>query len=113
MNRVPYQGRLIRESTQTTSKRAALAHLRWRMAEFGLRSAADGFAVPTLGQAAAELLSHIMSTRKSGYSPVRSHLRNLLAHFGAQIRIAEIQPDRMEQFVATRRAEGLKDASVH
>lgn len=113
MIRFRYKDRQIRESSRTASRGEALAHLKRRMAEFGLGRGVAGCGIPTLGTAADQLLAHISATKKSGHAPVRSHLRSLLAHFGPEIHLAEILPDRMERFVAARRSAGLKDASVY
>jgi integrase len=113
MIRFRYRGRLIRESSGTHSKREAIAYRRRRMAEFGLGRGIVRLEVPTLREAADALLMHIAAAKKSGYPQVRSHLKSLMAHFGADTRIAEILPDRMEGFVNARRAAGLMDASVH
>jgi hypothetical protein len=113
MIRFRYKGRLIRESSRLTSKRDATAYLKRRRAEFGIgqdQSAAD---IPTLGEAADALLTHISAASKRGYPQVRAHLKNLVAHFGAETRIAEILPERMDRFVISRRAAGLKDSSVY
>ncbi|MGH7731006.1 MAG: tyrosine-type recombinase/integrase [Candidatus Eiseniibacteriota bacterium] len=69
--------------------------------------------VPTVQEACDALLTHLSAAKRSGHAPVRSHLRSLLEHFGHDTRIAEIQPERMERFVASRRTAGLKDASVY
>ena len=113
MIRFRYRGRFIRESTKLTSRREALAYRRRRMAEFGLGTGVSALEVPTLGEAAEALLAHIAAAKKSGLAQVRSHLRNIAAHFGPEMRIAEILPDRMERYVTAHRARGLKDASVY
>jgi integrase len=113
MIRFRYKGRFIRESSKTTSKRAARAYLRRRLSEFGLGPDACESEVPTLGEAAEALLAHISAAKKSGHPQVRSHLRSLIAHFGPETRIAEILPDRIERFVTLRRAAGLRDSSVY
>src|SRR5262249_8829819 len=113
MIRFRYKGRLIRESSQTLSRREAIAYRNKRMVEFGLRNGRPEGSVPTLSTALDELLSHISATGKRGYAEVRSHSRGLLEHFGGSIRIAEILPGRMEGFVQARRAAGLKQASVY
>ena len=56
MIRFRYKGRLIRESSRTTSKRGALAYRRRRVAEIGLGKGVIGAEVPTLGEAAEALL---------------------------------------------------------
>ncbi len=111
--RFRYKGRLIRESTKLASSREALAYLKRRLAEFGLGRGDTRTEVPTLGEAAEALLTHIRASNKSGHTEVRSHLRSLIAHFGASMRIPEILPDRMEKYVTVRRSAGLKDASVY
>jgi integrase len=82
-------------------------------AEFGLGRGDVPRDVPTLGDAAAALLTHIAATNKSGHQVVRSHLRSIIAHFGADTRIAELLPDQMERFVTARRSAGLRDASIY
>src|SRR5215468_1746964 len=96
MIRFRYKGRQIRESSQTVSRREAIAYRKKRMAAFGLASGKPECSIPTLSAALEELLSHIAATGKRGYAQVRSHSRGLLRHFGASVRIAEILPGRME-----------------
>lgn len=110
--RFKYKGRTIREVSRLRSKPEAVAYLERRMAEFGIGPGAREIQIPTLDEAAKALLSHITASKKSGFGPVRSHLRNLVAFFGAETRIAEILPEHMEEFIGRRRAAGLKDASV-
>src|SRR2546426_3341613 len=83
------------------------------MAEFGIGSEASCSTIPTLADAADALLTHIAAAHKRGYPQVRAHLKNLVAYFGSETRIAEILPDRMDRFVIARRAAGLKDSSVY
>jgi integrase len=111
--RFRFKGRLFRESTGTRSKKAALTFLRRRMAEFGLGRGELGFDIPTLEEAAESLLAHMRAANRSGLAEVRSHLRSIVAHFGAGARLAEISAERMDAFMATRRAAGLRDDSVY
>jgi integrase len=113
MIRFRYKGRLIRESSRTTSRREALAHRRRRMAEFGLGSGKIGSEIPTLKEASEALLSHIRASKKSGHAAVRSHLASLIAHFGPKTRIAEMLPERMERYVTARQRAGLRDSSIY
>jgi hypothetical protein len=113
MIRFRLKGRLFRESSRAKSKKEALAFLRRRMAEFGLGSGGLGGGIPTLGEAAEALLSHMRAANRSGHAEVRSHLRSIVAHFGTATWLAEISPERMDAFMAARRASGLKDDSVY
>jgi integrase len=113
MIRFRLKGCLFRESSRARSKKEALAYLRRRMAEFGLGSAGFEFGIPTLGEAAEALLSHMRAANRSGYAEVRSHLRSIVAHFGMETRLAEVSPERMDAFMAARRASGLRDDSVY
>jgi integrase len=107
------QGRQIRETTKLTSKREALAYRKRRMAEFGLHPSAAIHAAPTIEEAARALLVHISASCKSGLPQVRSHLKSIVDFFGAKTLVAEIQGERMDRFVITRRSDGLRDASVY
>src|SRR5206468_10242547 len=80
---------------------------------FGIGPDVVTSAIPTLGDAADSLLTHIAAAHKRGYAQVRADLRSLVAHFGSETRIAEILPERMDRFVIARRAAGLKDSSVY
>jgi len=113
MIRFRHKGRQIRESSGTKTKREALAYLRRRMAEFGLGRGEAGFGVPTLGEAAQALLAHMKAANRSGIAEVRSHLRAIAVHFGTTTWLAEISPERMDAFMAARRADGLGDDAVY
>jgi hypothetical protein len=74
-----HKGRRMRESSNSGSRRVAIAYRKQRMAELGVGPDTASGEVPTLGEAAEALLIHILAAGKSGHPQVRSHLKSLLS----------------------------------
>jgi integrase len=107
-------GRTVRQSTESTDERKALAFLRERegKVQLNILVSPKGDRL-TLEAAATMIRDDYMANGRKAVATLAAQLAHLVQHLGSSTRLARLSTDAIENYKATRLKEGAAPATIN